>query len=105
MSNGAHTVWAVATDTANNAVSSATVGITVSNGGPVPSGLALVTGFTTGVAHNDLSSWLGMRFRVGAAGLNVTSVGRLCLAGNSGTHTVKLVRVSDGSDVVGGAGW
>ena len=84
LTNGVHTVAAVATDSANNTVTSAAVGFTVSNAGPPPSGTALVTGFTTGVAHNDLSSWLGLRLTVGAAGLNVTSVGRLCLATTAG---------------------
>ncbi len=65
----------------------------------------LITGYTLnqGTARNDFSGWVGMKFTVGPNSIPVNSLGRLFLAGNSGTHTVKLVRVSDGSDVPGGS--
>ena len=103
LANGPHTLSALATDSSNNMATSAPVGITVSNGGPPPSGTALITGFTTGAARNNFTGGFGMKFTVGATPLNVTALGRIYVAGNSGTHLLRLVRVSDGSDVPGGS--
>ena len=44
-----------------------------------------------------------MKFTVGATPMNVTSLGRIYVAGNNGQHVVKLVRVSDGADVPNGS--
>jgi len=44
-----------------------------------------------------------MKFTVGANALTVNSLGRLCLAGNAGTHTIKLVNASNGTDIAGGS--
>jgi hypothetical protein len=52
--------------------------------------------------RNDFSGFVGMRFTVGATPLNVISLGRVCVAGNTGTHTVKLVLASTGVDVLNG---
>ncbi len=43
-----------------------------------------------------------MTLKVGAAPLNVTSVGRVCLPGNSQIHTVKFVNATTGADIPGG---
>lgn len=51
--------------------------------------------------RNDFSGFVGMRFTVGSTPLDVTSLGRICVAGNSGTHTVKFVLDSTGVDVPG----
>ena len=44
-----------------------------------------------------------MQFTVGSAPLTVTALGRIYVPGNSNSHIVKLVRVSDGSDLPNGA--
>ena len=56
-----------------------------------------------GAVRNDFDGFLGMAFTVGEERLTVTRLGRMMLEGNSGTHQVKLVRHSDGLDVVGGS--
>jgi hypothetical protein len=65
-----------------------------------------VTGFAlTGPSlRNNFSGFLGMELTVGSNPLSVSSVGRICVAGNSGMHTVKFVNISDGgTDVPGGS--
>jgi hypothetical protein len=63
------------------------------------------SGFVTGVAlggqslRNDFAGWIGMKLTVGSAPLTLTSLGRYCVAGNSGSHVVKLVTASTGTDV------
>ncbi len=52
--------------------------------------------------RKDFTGFVGMTLKVGAAPLNVTSVGRVCLPGNSQTHTVKFVNATTGVDVPGG---
>jgi hypothetical protein len=44
-----------------------------------------------------------MRIVVGPNAINVTSLGRIMASGNSATHTLKLVKASDGTDVPGGS--
>jgi hypothetical protein len=53
-------------------------------------------------APNDYSGWVGMQILVGANPLTVSELGRIVVSGNIGSHTVKLVRASDGLDVAGG---
>lgn len=65
-------------------------------------GSSFTTGLTLGTARNNHTGFVGMRFTVGATPLQVLSLGRIVVAGNAATHTVKLVRV-DGTDVAGGA--
>jgi hypothetical protein len=43
-----------------------------------------------------------MRIAVGANPLTVTTLGRIFVAGNSGTHVLKLVNAANGIDVPGG---
>jgi List-Bact-rpt repeat protein len=65
------------------------------------------TDFLTGYALNapvlrdDFTGWVGMKITVGASPLSVSSVGRVCVAGNSGSHTVKFVSAGTGTDVPG----
>ncbi|MDQ2949667.1 MAG: Ig-like domain-containing protein, partial [Acidobacteriota bacterium] len=101
--NGPHTVAAIATDSANNAVTSSPVSITVANVGPPPSGTPLITGFTAGAPRSNSTGGYGLQFTVGGAPLNVTALGRIYVPGNTGSHVVKLVLASDGSDVAGGS--
>jgi hypothetical protein len=53
--------------------------------------------------RNDFAGWVGMKLTVGASSVTVNSLGRICLANNSGTHTVKFVNVATGQDVTGGS--
>ena len=64
---------------------------------------AFVTGygFNDPPLRNNFSGWLGMQFTTGAGGMTVHSLGRIFVSGNSGTHTVKLVLASNGTDVPG----
>ncbi len=71
---------------------------------PVPTETPLVTDYTPGALWNHYSGWVGMRFEVGASPIEVTSMGRVCLAGNTAGHALRLVRVSDRA-VVGSAMW
>jgi hypothetical protein len=65
------------------------------------------TSFLTGYALNgpslrsDFTGWVGMKLTLGTTPLSVSALGRICVANNSQTHTVKFVKVSDGSDVAG----
>jgi hypothetical protein len=70
-----------------------------------PPDTALITNFTANnhTVRNDFSGWVGLKFTAGSSGMTVNSLGRLFLAGNNGTHIVKLVRASDGADVPGGS--
>ncbi len=61
----------------------------------------LVTGQVLSTLRNDFNGWVGTRFTVGTNAMRVTSLGRMIASGNTGTHTVKLVKGSDGQDVPG----
>jgi hypothetical protein len=56
-----------------------------------------------GTLRNNFGGWAGMKLTVGATGLTVTELGRIFINGNSGVHTVKLVRASDQADVPNGS--
>ena len=66
------------------------------------------TGFVTGFNLNgrplrsDFTGLVGMKFTVGSSALNISAIGRVCVAGNSQTHAVKLVLASTAVDVPGG---
>ncbi len=64
-----------------------------------------VTGFALNspALRNDFSGFAGMQFTVGTNPIKVYSVGRVCVAGNSQTHTVKIVSASTRADVPGTA--
>jgi hypothetical protein len=62
-----------------------------------------VTGVTPGTVRNNFSGWVGGVITTGASAVEVTQLGRYAVAGNTGTHTVKLVNASTGQDVAGGA--
>ena len=49
--------------------------------------------------RNDFSGFVGTQLTVGSSPLSVTSVGRACFAGNSRSHTVKIVQAATGADV------
>jgi hypothetical protein len=103
---------------AANAPSSVTNTATVAGGGEVNTGndtandltninpMGVLT-FLTGYAlnspplRNDFGGYVGMQFTVGSSALNVSALGRIFITGNSGTHTVKLVQASTGTDLPG----
>lgn len=64
---------------------------------------SFVVSQTSGTVRNNLSALVGMKFNVGTVPVVVTSLGRVFVAGNTGTHTVKLVTASSGADVAGGS--
>ncbi len=65
--------------------------------------VAYINSFIPGNQRNDYSGWVGLQIVVGPTPLQVSELGRITVAGNSGTHIVKLVNASDGTDVAGGA--
>src|SRR4051812_29003657 len=69
----------------------------------LPTGTGFVTSQTLGTLHSDFTGYAGMQVVVGASPITVTALGRMMVSGNTGTHTVKLVKASDGSDVTGGS--
>jgi hypothetical protein len=71
--------------------------------GAVASSTAYVTGTVLGTLRNNYGGYVGMKFVAGSGPITVTQLGRMMTSGNSGTHTVKLVNASDGTDVPGGA--
>ncbi|HLG98152.1 MAG TPA: N,N-dimethylformamidase beta subunit family domain-containing protein [Bryobacteraceae bacterium] len=112
---------AVTITVASNASSSVTNIATVSGGGDIntsnntASDITTIlapplapTAFFTGYAlnaprlRNDTTGWLGVTLTVGNANLIVDALGRICVAGNSGTHLVKFVNAATGTDVPGG---
>ena len=64
---------------------------------------AYVSSTALGTPRNDYSGYVGMGILVGSNPITVTALGRMMAGGNTGTHLVKLVQASDGSDVPGGA--
>ncbi|MEO8097249.1 MAG: chitobiase/beta-hexosaminidase C-terminal domain-containing protein [Acidobacteriota bacterium] len=69
---------------------------------PPVGGTPLVSSYSGNLARNNFTGWLGMRITVGPNPFTVTSLGRLCSAGNAGVHAVKLVDAQTGADVPGG---
>jgi hypothetical protein len=59
----------------------------------------LVTSFTPTNLRRDFSGWVGSRLTVGSADLQVSSLGRWVVAGNTGTHAVKVVDAGTGADL------
>jgi len=51
--------------------------------------------------RNDFSGFVGLAFTVGGSGMSVSSVGRVCVAGNSGTQVGELVNAITGVVVPG----
>ena len=61
------------------------------NSGP----LNFITGKTLGTVRNNLAGWMGMKITTGSQPITVRALGRIFVSGNTDTHTVKIVRVSD----------
>lgn len=60
---------------------------------------ALVLLLLTGQGVFGQTSWMGMKFQVGSSPLVITSLGRIHIAGNNGTHQLKLVDAATGKDL------
>jgi hypothetical protein len=94
--------------TGNVSSTQATGGTAAANLGLGASGsssYSFVTGATLSQSslRNNFAGYVGLEFTLGSTALSVSAVGRMCVAGNTGTHTVKLVNVATGLDVAGSA--
>jgi hypothetical protein len=69
---------------------------------PSPNAVDFVLSTTSGTPRNNYSGWVGMSLTVGSASMNVSSLGRFVIAGNSGSHVVKIVDGATGADLPGG---
>jgi hypothetical protein len=65
-------------------------------------GQALITPTSLGTLRRNSNNWFGMKITIGAQPITVYSLGRIVVSGNTGTHTVKIVRASDGTNVPNG---
>jgi uncharacterized protein DUF4082 len=88
------TTSTTSTTVASTSTTSTAVPTTVA-GGTAP----FVTSFTPTNLRRDFSGWVGSRFTVGTADLQVSSLGRWVVAGNTGTHVVKVVDAATGTDL------
>lgn len=104
LSDGPHTITAIAIDNAGNSGGSMPVSINIGNG-PVQSGggLPFITSFAPGSLRNNYGFAAGMKFTVGSSPLLVTALGRMFASGNTGVHTLRLVRAVDNTSVSGGS--
>jgi hypothetical protein len=96
--DGAHTVTAIALDSSGASVTSPSVSVNINN-----SGTAFITGGAWSYLRNNTSLQHGMQISVGSKALTVTALGRIFVAGNTGTHHLKLVNANTNVDVPGGA--
>lgn len=67
----------------------------------VPAGAKFVQSVTIGSMRNDFSGWVGMKITVGASPISIGALGRYFLAGNHGSHIMKIVDADTGVDVPG----
>ncbi len=58
---------------------------------------------TLGTIRNNFTGWVGVRITIGSTPITVNALGRIVAPGNSQSHKVKLVLVSNGSDVSNGS--
>jgi len=85
----------IVSNTSGSATSSAATLKVVGLGG------TFIASAVVGTPRNDLSGWVGMSINTGPAPVVVTALGRIVLAGNTGTHAVKIVDASTGNDIPG----
>src|SRR5260221_6631545 len=65
-----------------------------------PTATTFVTNVTTGTLRNNHPGWVGFQLAIGSSPITVSELGRYVVSGNTGTHTLKIVR-TDGTDVAG----
>jgi hypothetical protein len=54
------------------------------------------------VLRNNFTGYVGTDLTIGASAVTVTALGRICVSGNSGSHTIEFVNASTGAAVSGG---
>ncbi|HWS53372.1 MAG TPA: PA14 domain-containing protein, partial [Pyrinomonadaceae bacterium] len=64
---------------------------------------AFVTGMTLGPQRADAPGWTGMKITTAGRPLSVSSLGRICVAGSTGSRDLRLVRASDNATVAAAA--
>ena len=101
LTNGQYTLTAVARDAAGNSAPSSPVTVNVNN--TLIGQNSFVISFTPETLRNNTTQWVGTKLTIGSAPLTIYSLGRICVGGNTGTHTVKLVSASNSADLAGGA--
>ncbi len=69
----------------------------------LPNETAFVTGLGGQGLRSDFDGWIGMKLTIGSNSLTVTSLGRLCIVGNTGVHTVQLLNAGSGIATPGGS--
>jgi len=63
-------------------------------------GLGLVTSKTLGTLRTDpFTGWIGMLIRISSSPLTIVGLGRIFVAGSSGTHLIKVVGAATNVDV------
>jgi hypothetical protein len=62
-------------------------------------GVPMINAFQPSRLRNDFTGWVGTKFTVGSKDIQVFSLGRISVVGNSGQHTVRLVNTSVSGDV------
>jgi hypothetical protein len=95
-----HILTVVATDDQNNVAASPAVALEVI---ACDQAVSLVTSVSPGSLRNNFTGPVGMQITVGDEPVLVTDLGRMFVAGNSRWHQVKLVRVSDETDLANGS--
>jgi YD repeat-containing protein len=60
---------------------------------------SFVTGKTLGALRNDAPGWTGFRMTTGPEPFSVTSLGRICVGGSTGSRDLRLIRASDNAVV------
>ncbi|MBZ5583903.1 MAG: putative Ig domain-containing protein [Acidobacteriia bacterium] len=96
---GVFSVTLSATNSGGTGTSLLTLTVT---GTPPPSGrTAFVTSISVADASagNTMPNWVGMKIQVGGTPVVVTSLGRIYISGNAGTHILKLVDAATGADL------
>jgi hypothetical protein len=106
--DGSHTLSAVVRDSLGQTGNSGSVSVVVHNlagGGGSPGG-ALLTGSSATLSNlrNDFAGFVGISFTVNQPNpMLVSSLGRICIAGNTASHVVKLVDGGSWKNVSGAA--
>jgi hypothetical protein len=67
--------------------------------------ISFLTGYALNnpILRSDFAGWVGMNVVIGTSPLTVSSLGRICVAGNTGIHTVEFVNASTSTVVPGGS--
>jgi hypothetical protein len=92
------TQYMCAVSNGNGSVNSSAATLTVTAGA---SGTYFVTSESLGTLRNNYTGYVGMNITVGAAPITVTALGRMVAGSNGGSHVVKIVQASTGTDVAG----